>query len=145
MRRLQSAAFKILALLEFGCSVQNTSFKLMGEWERQTPKATASAWGTWTPIYYTHAVTNLTHLLQRQLDRWTHFRTTTQQSPHWLQWDAQNSPSKLPFRLRRSPPPSNTPIPRPTTLTIPNGIRIKSAVLPQYTFLTDTHTDRHMG
>ena len=24
-------------------------------------------------------------------------RTTTQQSPHWLQWDAPNSPSKLPL------------------------------------------------
>jgi len=35
-----------------------------------------------------------------------------QQSPHWLQWDAQNSPTKLPFPLRRSPPPSNTHIPR---------------------------------
>jgi len=27
---------------------------------------------------------------------------------------------------------SNTPIPRPTPLTIPNGIRIQSAILPQY-------------
>jgi len=41
-------------------------------------------------------------------------RTTMQQSPHWLQWDAQNSPTKLPLPLRRLLPPSNTPIPRPT-------------------------------
>jgi len=32
---------------------------------------------------------------------------------------------------------------RPTPLTIPNGIRILSAVLPQYTFQTDRHTDAH--
>jgi len=43
--------------------------------------------------------------------------TTTQQSPHWLQWDAPSSPSKLHLPLRRSPPLSNTSIPRPTPLT----------------------------
>jgi len=37
--------------------------------------------------------------------------------------------------------PSNTPIFRPTPLTTPNGIRIQSAVLPQYTFRTHTQTD----
>ena len=53
--------------------------------------------------------------------------TTMQQSPH--------------RRLRRSPPLS--PIPRPTQLTTPNGIRIQSAVLPQYTSRpTDGQTDR---
>ena len=37
---------------------------------------------------------------------------------------------------------SNTSIPRPTPLTAPNGIRIHSAVLPQYTFRTHSrHTD----
>jgi len=44
--------------------------------------------------------------------------------------------------LWRSPPPSNTPILRPTPLIIPNGIRIQSAILPQYTFQTDRQTDR---
>ena len=39
--------------------------------------------------------------------------------------------------------PSNTPITRPTPLITLNGIRIHSAVLPQYTFRTDRHTDRH--
>jgi len=37
--------------------------------------------------------------------------------------------------------PSNTSIPRPTPLTIPNGIWIHSAVLPQYTFWTHRPTD----
>jgi len=46
-----------------------------------------------------------------------------------------NAPS-----LPRSPPPSNTPIPRPTQLTTANGIRIQPAVLPQLTF-----ADRQMG
>jgi len=42
---------------------------------------------------------------------------------------------------RRSIYPSNTPIPRPTPLTTPNGILIQSAVLPLYTFGTHTQTD----
>jgi len=37
---------------------------------------------------------------------------------------------------------SNTPISRPTPLTIPNGIRIQLAVLPQYILQTDRQTDR---
>ena len=49
---------------------------------------------------------------------------------------------KLPLPLRRSPPLSNTPIPRPTPLTTSNGIRIQMAVLPQYTFRTDRQTGR---
>jgi len=57
--------------------------------------------------------------------------TMTQQSPHWLQWDAANSPQTAPS-FRRLPPKSNTPIPSPTPLTTPNGIRIQSAILPQY-------------
>jgi len=72
-----------------------------------------------------------THHAKRQLDRCTHFHTTTQQSPHCLQWDATNSLPKLPLPLRRSPP--KTPIPSPTPLTTPNGIEIQSAVLPLLT------------
>jgi len=34
---------------------------------------------------------------KQQLDQFTYFRTTTQQRPHWLQWDAPNSPPKLPL------------------------------------------------
>jgi len=73
-----------------------------------------------------------THHARRQLDRCTHFHTTTQQSHHWLQWDAANSSHKLPLPLRRSPPKSNTPTPSPTSLTTPNGIRVQSAILPKY-------------
>ena len=80
-----------------------------------------------------------THHAKQQLDRYTHFHTTTQQIPHWLQWDAANSPPKLPLPLRRSPPKFNTPIPSPTPLTTPNGIQIQSAVLPQ---LTHRHTHK---
>jgi len=49
---------------------------------------------------------------------------------------------KQPLSLGARGPSSNTPVPRPTQLTIPNGIRIHSAVLPQYTFRTDRPTDR---
>jgi len=47
--------------------------------------------------------------------------------------------------LRRLPPPSNAPIPRQTPITIPHGIQIHWAVLPQYTFWTvrQTHTHTH--
>jgi len=38
-----------------------------------------------------------THHAKRQFDRCTQFHTTTQQSPHWLQWDAANSPRNCPF------------------------------------------------
>jgi len=43
--------------------------------------------------------------------------------------------------LRQSPPPSNTPIPRLTPLTTPNGIQILSAVL----HTLDRQTDRSGG
>ena len=45
-------------------------------------------------------------------------------SPLVIQWDAPNSPPKLLLPLQQSPPPSNTSVPPPTVLTIPNGIRI---------------------
>ena len=73
-----------------------------------------------------------THHTKRQLDRCTHFHTTTQQSPHWLQWDAAKSLPNCPS-LQRPLPKSNTPIPSPTPLTTPNGIRMQSAVLPLLT------------
>jgi len=90
---------------------------------------------------------------QEQLDSLTHFYTTTQHSPHWLQRDATHSPPQIaPFRgvistLVYLLHPSTS---RPTT---PNGIQIQSAVFPQYTGQTDrhttdadthTHTDRQM-
>ena len=48
---------------------------------------------------------------------------------------------KTALPLLRSPPKCNTPIISPTPLAIPNGIQIRSAVLPQYTLRTHTHTD----
>jgi len=42
-----------------------------------------------------------THHPKRQLDRFTHFHTTMQQMPHWLEWDAPNLPKKLPNPLQR--------------------------------------------
>jgi len=50
----------------------------------------------------------------------------------------------MPIPPRRSPPRANTPITRPTPLTIPNGIRIELIVLPHYTFRTDRYTSRQM-
>jgi len=80
-------------------------------------------------IHQCHCLGPPTHHTKRQVDCCTHFRTTTQQRPHWLQWDAPYSPPKLPLiTLRRSPPPSNRPILRPTPLTTPNGIQIQSTI-----------------
>jgi len=45
-----------------------------------------------------------THHAKRQLDRCTQFHTTTQQSLHWLQWDAANSPPNCPFTTIEGPP-----------------------------------------
>jgi len=106
MRRLRSVAFKILALLEFECSVQKHAIQTnkVNKNVNGDAKPTKSPfhWGHVDPIYYTHAVTDPTHLLQRQLDRCTHFRTTTQQGSHWLQWDAQIHPKlPLPFDNNR--------------------------------------------
>jgi len=78
------------------------------------------------------------HTTARSL--YTHFHTTTQQGPHWLQWDAANSPPKLPLPFRRSPPKPNTPVPSLTSLTTSNGIWIQSPILPQLTC-----ADRQMG
>jgi len=48
---------------------------------------------------------------------------------------------KPPFPLKHLPSPVQTPIAPPTPLTTPNGIRIQSADLPQYTFPTDRHIE----
>jgi len=54
--------------------------------------------------------------------------------------NAEKSPKKIPLETRG--PQSNTWMPRLTPLTTPNGIWIKSAVLPQYTLWTQRQTDR---
>jgi len=58
------------------------------------------------------------------------------QSNQWQWKNSKTSPS-----LRAYGPPSNTAIPWPTPLTTANGIRIQSAVLPQFTLQTDSRTD----
>ena len=75
MRRLRSAAFKILALLEFGCSVQKHAIQTNGVNGDANPQTAPSAWGTWTPIFYTHAVTNSTHHPKRHPHPITRFAT----------------------------------------------------------------------
>ena len=71
----------------------------------------------------------------------SNLRTAASQSPHYISYNGtpQIHPPNFP---RRSRPPSNTPIPRPTPLTFPNSIRIHSAVSPQYTLRTDKPIDR---
>jgi len=66
---------------------------------------------------------------------------TIQRSPIGYSGMPQISPPKLPLTFGDHHP-SNTPIIRLTPLTIPNGIRIHSAVLPQYTF-RQTHRCTH--
>ena len=62
-----------------------------------------------------------------------------------LQWDVPHLPPKLQFPLRRYPPPFNTSIPRLTPPTIPDGMQIESAILPQCIFRIDTQTDKPVG
>jgi len=56
-------------------------------------------------------------------------------------WFRDKKLLKPPFPCSTSTP-SNTSMPGPTPLTIPNGIWIQSAVSPQYTFRTHRRTDR---
>ena len=60
-------------------------------------------------------------------------RHTVRHAPH--------SPAKLPLPVGRSPPPSTCLILGPSRSIIPNGIRIQSAVFPQYTGQTDRQSD----
>jgi len=78
-------------------SITKYAIESNGSVGQNTLETTPSPCSTWTPIKYTNAWADSTHLPIWQLDRFTHFCTTTQQCPHWLQWDAPNSPRKLPF------------------------------------------------
>ena len=63
--------------------------------------------------------------------------------PIQTNWDANAEKSqKEPLLLQARGLPSNTSMPGPSPLTTPNGVEIKSAVLPQYTLQTDRPTDR---
>ena len=74
----------------------------------------------------------------------SNLRRAASQRPHWLQLHPQTAPSPLTITT-----PSNTPIPWPTPLTAPNGIRICSAICHntpcgQTDRLTDRLTYRQM-
>jgi len=77
---------------------------------------------------------NVVHKLESEKSRVAKAPLVTMGRPKFTPFPSQLLP------LRRSPPPSNTPIPRPTPLITSNGIRIQSAVLPQYTLRTDRPT-----
>ena len=92
-----------------------------------------------------HSSQTYDHICNKKSQIWEkpHRRPSHRES-YWLQWDAPHLPPKLPLTLRQSPLPSNTSIPRPITLTTPNGIQIQSAVLSQYR-QTDTWDLRQAG
>jgi len=107
------------------------------ETDRQTDRHRLSDGQTNGRIYCCHAklrlsieVTNpLQVIWQEHVAVLIGYNGTTQIHPH-----------NCPFP-RRSPLRSITSIFRPIPLTTPNGIRIQSVVLPQYTFQTDRPTD----
>jgi len=73
------------------------------------------------------------------LSAWKYYQLFTHESNTFLlnkyaiETNGAFTPTKLPLPLgvREPVTPSNTPIPRPTPLTVPNGIRIELAILPQ--------------
>jgi len=67
---------------------------------------------------------------------WIHF---CQKYSIQTKWTEQ--PQNLPFFLGARGHTSNTRMPKLIPLATQNSIRIQTAILPQYTFWTDTHTD----
>ena len=112
---------KLLILTNICWSYLKTPFKPTGE---KNLKPSFSLGPHLIHQYLVH----LTHYPQRQLDRFTHFRTITPQIPHSLQWDALYSPLKLPLPVGQSPPPSTCLVVGPCWSNIPNGIQIPLAV-----------------
>ena len=82
------------------------------------------------------------HHPKPKLRRFTHFRTATMQSPHWLQWGTPYWPPKLLLPIDGSPNLTTCLIAGPVWPTMPNGIRIRSAVFLQCTGQTDRQTNR---
>jgi len=121
----------------------------MGRKCRKIHKTAPSHWGTWTP--------SNTSMPGHWCIRWgsTHSPHSPPQTParslyaltHSYATKAPLVTGRPKFIPKTAPysstitTPSNTPIPWPTALTTPNGIRIHSAVLPQYTLRTDRQTD----
>ena len=76
--------------------------------------------------------------------KFTHFHTTTQQSPHWLQWNVPYPTKIAPSRETTANPNYLPLVPHPWTEPTrhSNGTQIQSAVFPQFTGQTDRATDR---
>jgi len=101
----------------------------------------------WQPKLTIHAESQWTQISNDILTVWKYCQLFT----HELNTKIH---SKTPFKLmgRKIPDtsssrygmwtPSNTPIPRPTSLSTPNGFQIRSAILSQYTLRTERQTDR---
>jgi len=96
------------------------------------------------------------HLMHECLGRHHSLRQTTARLLHALPHNYATKAPLITMGRRKFTPetahspstiitPSNTPITRLTPQTIPNGIQIQSAILTQYTFRTDRHTDWQMG
>jgi len=119
-------------------SVKNTSLKPMGQWGTKPQKPTLSVEEQEFPS--STSMPGPTHSPRRTTDRSVHTLPHNYATKlHWLQWDAPNSPIKLPFddhHTHQHTHPSTDPTHHP------NGIRIQWAVLPQYSFRTDRQTDR---
>jgi len=79
-------------------SVKNVPLKPMGQWGQNSlkPPLLLAARGpsSNTPV---PRLTLLTTPNERQLVWFTHFHTTMQQRPHWLQWHAPNLPQNCSF------------------------------------------------
>jgi len=130
-------------------SVTTYFIETKGQWGQTTPD-TGSSPEVLGPPSRTSVPrpTPLTILNNSSICSFTHYYAT--KSPLVTMGCPKFTPKTAPS-LRRSPPPCITPIPRPTPLTILNGIQIQSAILPQYTFQTEwlkhthTQTDRWAG
>jgi len=146
---LQSAAFKILAHF-YNLDVaykKNTQFKLMSWTGMPNPQNCPFWLGTRIPST-TPCCDWPTHL-PRKLDRYMHFLTTMQRSPHWLKRDAPNSPQTAPSPSTITTP-SNIPIPRPThtpSKRHPDPLSCFATVHFPENRQTDrpTHTHTHTG
>jgi len=103
---------------------KNTPLKWTGP---KNSKTSPFPWGTWTPS-------------NTQMPKPT--LLTNPNDNNGYNWTPQIHPKTAPYASMITTP-YNTSIHRPAPLIIPNGIRIQSAVLPQYTFQTDRHTHSH--
>ena len=86
---------------------------------------------SWTWLYHMKATPsqNSTYILRREILSTFHTRVDNRSIRHFCIVFTL----KLPLPLRRLPPKSNTPLPSPTPLITPNGIRIHSPMSPLLT------------